>query len=114
MKSAQAYLRENHADLFLNEAKRNHFNDDMFYGNDMDRTMLRIGAMNMMLHGVDNPNISYRDSLSEHNPDMEKYSLVLANASEVFPLTAKNRVKSTLSGIGPYFFALGFGWATAA
>ena len=51
----------------------------MFYGNDMDRTMLRIGAMNMLLHGVDNPNISYRDSLSEQNSDVEKYSLVLAN-----------------------------------
>ena len=51
----------------------------MFYGNDMDRTMLRIGAMNMLLHGVENPNISYRDSLSEQNTDVEKYSLVLAN-----------------------------------
>jgi type I restriction enzyme M protein len=51
----------------------------MFFGNDMDRTMLRIGAMNMLLHGVDNPNISYRDSLSEQNTDVEKYSLVLAN-----------------------------------
>ena len=45
----------------------------------MDRTMLRIGAMNMMLHGVDNPNIEYKDSLSEVNTDSEKYSLVLAN-----------------------------------
>lgn len=77
--AAQTYLRENHADLFLDEKKRNHFNNDMFYGNDMDRTMLRIGAMNMLLHGVDNPNISYRDSLSEQNTDIEKYSLVLAN-----------------------------------
>lgn len=77
--AAQNYLRENHADLFLDEKKRNHFNNDMFYGNDMDRTMLRIGAMNMLLHGVDNPNISYRDSLSEQNTDVEKYSLVLAN-----------------------------------
>ena len=51
----------------------------MFYGFDMDRTMLRIGAMNMLLHGVDNPNIEYRDSLSENNKDTEKYSLVLAN-----------------------------------
>ena len=77
--AAQAYLREKHADLFLDEKKRNHFNNDMFYGNDMDRTMLRIGAMNMLLHGVENPNISYRDSLSEQNTDVEKYSLVLAN-----------------------------------
>ncbi len=76
---AQTYLREHHSELFLDEQKRNHFNNDMFYGNDMDRTMLRIGAMNMLLHGVDNPNISYRDSLSEQNTDEEKYSLVLAN-----------------------------------
>ncbi len=77
--AAQNYLRKNHEELFLDEKKRNHFNNDMFFGNDMDRTMLRIGAMNMLLHGVDNPNISYRDSLSEQNTDVEKYSLVLAN-----------------------------------
>ena len=76
---AQQYLRENHADMFLNAGLREHFNNNMFYGNDMDRTMLRIGAMNMLLHGVDNPNISYRDSLSEQNIDTEKYTLVLAN-----------------------------------
>ena len=51
----------------------------MFLGYDMDRTMLRIGAMNMMTHGVDNPYIEYRDSLSDQNPDKEKYSLILAN-----------------------------------
>lgn len=76
---AQQYLRDNHADMFLNAKLREHFNNEMFYGNDMDRTMLRIGAMNMLLHGVDNPNISYRDSLSEQNTDVEKYTLVLAN-----------------------------------
>lgn len=76
---AQQYLRDNHADMFLNAKLRDHFNNEMFYGNDMDRTMLRIGAMNMMLHGVHNPNISYRDSLSEQNTDSEKYTLVLAN-----------------------------------
>lgn len=76
---AQMYLRENHADMLLNQKLREHFNNTMFYGNDMDRTMLRIGAMNMLLHGVENPNISYRDSLSEQNTDEEKYSLVFAN-----------------------------------
>ena len=45
----------------------------------MDRTMLRIGAMNMMTHGVANPYIEYRDSLSDQNQDIEKYSLILAN-----------------------------------
>ena len=51
----------------------------MFHGYDMDRTMLRIGAMNMMTHGIDNPYIEYRDSLSDQNTDREKYSLILAN-----------------------------------
>ena len=77
--SSQAYLRENHADLFLVQGLKEHFNNNMFYGFDMDRTMLRIGAMNMMLHGVDNPNIEYKDSLSEANKDKDKFSLVLAN-----------------------------------
>ncbi len=77
--AAQEYLREEHADLFLNAGLKEHFNNDMFYGFDMDRTMLRIGAMNMLLHGVDNPNIEYKDSLSEKNTDKEKYTLVLAN-----------------------------------
>ena len=77
--SSQAYLRENHANLFLVQGLKEHFNNNMFYGFDMDRTMLRIGAMNMMLHGVDNPNIEYKDSLSEVNTDKDKFSLVLAN-----------------------------------
>lgn len=77
--SSQEYLRKNHSDLFLVQGLKEHFNNNMFYGFDMDRTMLRIGAMNMMLHGVDNPNIEYKDSLSEVNTDKEKFSLVLAN-----------------------------------
>ena len=77
--SAQEYLRKNHGELFHNRALKNHFNNDMFYGFDMDRTMLRIGAMNMMLHGVDNPNIEYKDSLSEQNTDKDKFTLILAN-----------------------------------
>ena len=77
--SAGEYLRENHPDLFLDKELREHFNNTMFNGFDMDRTMLRIGAMNMMLHGIDNPNISYRDSLSELNTDTNKYTLVMTN-----------------------------------
>ena len=77
--SSQQYLRDNHPDLFLVQGLKEHFNNNMFYGFDMDRTMLRIGAMNMMLHGVDNPNIEYKDSLSESNTDKDKYTLILAN-----------------------------------
>lgn len=77
--AASEYLRKYHQDLFLVQGLKEHFHNTMFYGNDMDTTMLRIGAMNMMLHGVDAPNIEYRDSLSEDNKDAEKYTLVLAN-----------------------------------
>ncbi|MFC5559590.1 N-6 DNA methylase [Ureibacillus thermophilus] len=76
---ASEYLRKNYSDLFLVQGLKDHFHNTMFYGYDMDITMLRIGAMNMMLHGVDNPNISYQDSLSEENKDIEQYTLVLAN-----------------------------------
>lgn len=76
---SQQFIREHYESELMKATIRDHFHNDMFYGNDMDRTMLRIGAMNMLLHGVDNPNISYRDSLSEQNTDIEKYTLVLAN-----------------------------------
>lgn len=76
---AGEYLRNNRNDLFLTENLKEHFNNTMFYGFDMDRTMLRIGAMNLMQHGIENPNISYKDSLSEDNEDNSKYTLVLAN-----------------------------------
>ncbi|MGN0655391.1 MAG: N-6 DNA methylase [Ruminiclostridium sp.] len=78
--AAGEYLRENcKEEIFYNKEKKDHYMNNMFYGYDMDRTMLRIGAMNMMTHGVDNPFIEYRDSLSDQNPDREKYSLILAN-----------------------------------
>jgi type I restriction enzyme M protein len=52
----------------------------MFHGYDFDSTMLRIGSMNMLLHGVEQPDIRYRDSLSEGaSEDAEKYTLILAN-----------------------------------
>ena len=80
MISAGEYLRANHKEeIFFNRINRDHYMNHMFHGFDMDRTMLRIGAMNMMKHGVDNPDIAYRDSLSDQNPDKDKYSLILAN-----------------------------------
>lgn len=78
--SAAEYLKETKKDeIFYNKAKKEHYMNGMFHGFDMDRTMLRIGAMNMMTHGIDNPFIEYRDSLSDQNTDREKYSLILAN-----------------------------------
>lgn len=76
---AGEYLRENHKEIFNDKEEKEHFNNTMFYGFDMDRTMLRISAMNLMQHGIENPNVDYKDSLSEDNKDKNKYSLVLAN-----------------------------------
>lgn len=77
---ASDYLKENcKNEVFFNRQNKEHYMNHMFHGFDMDRTMLRIGAMNMMTHGVDNPFIEYRDSLSDQNPDRAKYSLILAN-----------------------------------
>lgn len=74
------HLRERHASLFADEMQRAHFHHGLFHGFDFDNTMLRIGSMNMLLHGVENPDISYRDSLAQdHAGEEEKYTLVLAN-----------------------------------
>ena len=78
--AAGEYLKERRREeIFFNRIKKDQYMNHMFHGSDMDRTMLRIGAMNMMTHGVDNPFIEYRDSLSDQNPDKDKYSLILAN-----------------------------------
>ena len=77
---ASDYLQKNYRnDILMNKENREHYMNHMFYGFDMDRTMLRIGAMNMMTHGVESPFIEYRDSLSDQNLDKDKYSMILAN-----------------------------------
>lgn len=79
--AAYEYLQENHRrEIFADKDLTAHFYNKLFNGFDFDNTMLRIGSMNMMLHGVDNPNIRYKDSLSEeHSADEEVFSLILAN-----------------------------------
>ena len=78
--SASEYLRETYKkEILFDKQNKDHFMNHMFHGFDMDRTMLRIGAMNMMTHGVDSPIIEYRDSLSDQNTDREKFTLILAN-----------------------------------
>ncbi|MGB0429372.1 MAG: type I restriction-modification system subunit M [Bacteroidia bacterium] len=74
------YYRENHADWFLDEAFRKHFNNEMFNGIEIDDTMIRIGAMNLQLHGIENPNLIKNDALSESAGAIrEAYTLILAN-----------------------------------
>ena len=76
--SASEYIRNKYEDTMTPE-QWDHFGGEMFTGFDTDRTMLRIGAMNMMTHGIENPNIAYCDSLSDQNGDSGKYDKILAN-----------------------------------
>ena len=77
---AGQYLKEHYQEeIFFKRQKKDHYMNHMFTGYDMDRTMLRIGAMNMMTHGVDNPTIRYMDSLSDQNEDREDYTRIWAN-----------------------------------
>jgi type I restriction enzyme M protein len=73
-------LRERHPEALHDPKLNQHFHHGMFHGFDFDSTMLRIGSMNMLLHGVENPNVCYHDSLAEdHAGEEAKYTLVLAN-----------------------------------
>jgi type I restriction enzyme M protein len=75
------YLREKHPEILRDALAREHFHHGMFHGYDFDNTMLRIGSMNMLLHGVENPDIRYQDSLAQdHAGDEERYTLILANS----------------------------------
>ncbi|MCU0794612.1 MAG: type I restriction-modification system subunit M [Akkermansiaceae bacterium] len=79
--ASSEYLHAHHSDtIYKDAASRRRFNEATFHGYDFDSTMLRIGSMNMLLHGVENPDIRYKDSLSENEEDdTERYSLILAN-----------------------------------
>ncbi|MFC7674140.1 N-6 DNA methylase [Mycolicibacterium sp. GCM10028919] len=78
--AASEYIREQHPAVLTDADQRKHFHASMFHGYDFDNTMLRIASMNMLMHGIDSPDIRYRDSLSEGaSEDTEKYTLILAN-----------------------------------
>jgi type I restriction enzyme M protein len=95
--AAGEYLRDRHSSLLLDPAQREHFHHRMFHGFDFDNTMLRIGSMNMLLHGVESPHIRYRDSLAQdHAGEEEKYTLVLANPPFAGSLDYENTAKDLL------------------
>lgn len=78
--AASEYVRANHPSALTDATQRRHFHSSMFHGYDFDNVMLRIGSMNMLLHGIESPDIRYRDSLSEGaSENTEKYTLILAN-----------------------------------
>ena len=76
--SSAEYIRQHYESVMTSEQWK-HFTTTMFSGFDTDQTMLRISAMNTMLHSIDNPDIDYKDSVSKQNDIHSKYTLILTN-----------------------------------
>ena len=92
--AAGEYLRDHHPEILRDAKLKEHFHHHLFHGFDFDNTMLRIGSMNMLLHGVENPDIRYRDSLGQdHAGEEEKYTLILANPPFAGSLDYENCAK---------------------
>ncbi|MDE0258584.1 MAG: class I SAM-dependent DNA methyltransferase [Gammaproteobacteria bacterium] len=96
--AAAEYLAEHDSETIYRDATaRRRFNEGTFHGYDFDSTMLRIGSMNMLLHGAGNPDIRYRDSLAQADEDdAEKYSLILANPPFAGSLDYESTAKDLL------------------
>jgi type I restriction enzyme M protein len=96
--SANEVLRKNHPGILTDKKLMKHFAENMFHGFDFDSTMLRVGSMNMLLHGIQNPDIRNKDSLSEdHAGDLEQYTLILANPPFKGSLDEESCAKDLLS-----------------
>lgn len=94
---AGEFLRHKYPEALRDSKLREHFHSRMFHGFDFDNTMLRIGSMNMMLHGVEDPDVVNKDSLAdEHSNDANKYTLVLANPPFAGSLDYENTAKDLL------------------
>jgi hypothetical protein len=91
------YLRTHYPETLRDDKLRKHFHENLFHGFDFDNTMLRIGSMNMLLQGVENSAIIYRDSLAQdHAGEIEKYTLVLANPPFAGSLDYESTAKDLL------------------
>lgn len=95
--AAAEYLREKHPEMLRDRKLKKHFHEGMFHGFDFDNVMLRIGSMNMLLHGIESPDVQHRDSLAQDNAaEEEAYTLVLANPPFAGSLDYENVAKELL------------------
>ena len=94
---AAKYMQEHHRAELMKKSNMEHYKTRMFHGFDTDTTMLRIGAMNLMLHGVDAPDVKWQDSLSPENEDTDCYDLILANPPFAGSIDPNNIAKSLLA-----------------
>ena len=92
--AASEHVRTRYPEVLRDPKLNRQFHEQMFNGFDFDNTMLRIGSMNMLLHGVEHPDIRYKDSLAqEHSAEEEAYSLILANPPFAGSLDYENTAK---------------------
>lgn len=77
--SASEYIREHYPQSFYDTTFQEHYKKDMFHGCEFDDTMIRIAAMNLILHGVESPDLYDRSALDEIYDKSDSYSLILAN-----------------------------------
>jgi len=92
--AAGEHVRRHHPEALRDPELNRQFHDEMFNGFDFDNTMLRIGSMNMLLHGVEHPDVRYKDSLAQdHSAEEEAYSLILANPPFAGSLDYENTAK---------------------
>ncbi len=76
---ASQFIHEKHEEWFIDKEFREHYNKEMFNGIEIDPSMMRISAMNLQLHGMENPTLIGNSALSESNDISSQYSLILAN-----------------------------------
>lgn len=76
--SSAEYIRK-HYESDMTTEQWEHFAGKAFTGFDSDNTMLRISAMNLMLHAITNPDVDYRDSVSKQNEISSRFDVILAN-----------------------------------
>ena len=94
------YIQEHYRKELLKKENSDWYRNGMFHGFDTDTTMLRIGAMNLMLHGVDAPDVKWQDSVSDQNTDTGKYTLCLANPPFAGSIDSQ-AIAKTLTAIAP-------------
>ncbi|MDE5812819.1 MAG: type I restriction-modification system subunit M, partial [Muribaculaceae bacterium] len=94
---AAKYVKKHYGSELMNQKHDEHFRNTMLHGFDTDQTMLRIGAMNLMLHDINNPDVAFRDSLSIDNTDTDRYTLILANPPFAGNLDYESVAKSLLA-----------------
>ena len=77
-------FRRGHNSTILSQTQKAQL-ENSFYGFDIDITMVRLGLMNLIMHGIDNPQIQYQDTLSKSYDEDNFYDIILANP----PFTGK-------------------------